>query len=175
MPSAHIIYENVWKLMADVRSWSASKAPACQLGRFSTVLSRPCFLRIQTIQSVVSRARSVLSVLDFTAQKSRASLQSAPNTHVHPCTFALRCPQSCLRLGSLVVITLIDLSSCCRVTGYQTRDPITMQIKVSWENGCKSSFIALSPDGKKSPHWNPIISLIVSSSYSVLGEATGRV
>ena len=103
-------------------------------------------------------------------------LQSAPNAHVHQCAFALRPPQSCLRLGRLVVITVIDLSSCSHVGGYQMRCPITMQIKVSWEDGYKSSFIAsVCRNRGKRPHRNPIISLIVSSSKSVLGEGTGRV
>lgn len=80
-------------------------------------------------------------------------------------------PQSCLRLGSLVVITLIDLSGCSRVTGYQTRDPITMQTQVSWEDRCKSGFIAsLCHRREESPHKNPFINLIVSSSNRVLGE-----
>lgn len=48
----------------------------------------------------------------------------------------------------LCVITLIDPSSCSRVTGYLTRDPISMQIKVSRVTFLYPSFL---PGAKKKP------------------------
>lgn len=103
------------------------------------------------------------------------------HTYTHPATLTLSHLQSCLyyRLGRLMVITLIDLSSGIRVMGYQTRNPITMQIKVSWADWCKSCFIpSFSCLWWKKPHREIQLlaqtALILSSSNRVLGKATGK-